>query len=199
MALSDVQYAVSFAIVTIALASCANDGDGSDPITLNEFDAGVGGCSQPIFPSDQPDLSPFVPPRFVTSSGETRRTIGPGQEILAEILVNAATRKVLAELSDATEPELVVATAEVDTPGNEAVAVSFLPPGSTRVSFYYMRVTLCGSDCDAREVVFDITELDRDNQEDTGINANYERTVVEKGDVVQVDSTCVRPNSVLIQ
>ena len=59
-------------------------------------------------------------------------------------------------------------------------------------------MTLCGFDCDEREVMFDITDYDPDMPM-TGINADYERTLSEKGDVVQVAQTCVRPNSVLIQ
>jgi hypothetical protein len=200
MTLRDVRYTVSLAILVVALMGCTNDGGGSGPpVGFNDFDAGTAGCSQPIFPAEQPDISPFAPPRFVTSSGETQRSISPGRELFAEITVNAATRKVLAKLSDGFEPDRVVATADVDTPGNETIPVSFFPPASTRVSFYYMRLTLCGSDCDEREVLFDITEPDPDNMFDTGINANYERTLIEDRDVVQVDQTCVRPNSVLIQ
>jgi len=199
MTLSNVRYAIALAVFTMALTSCATSDGGSGPTEFNEFDAGVSGCSQPIFPSEQPGLSLFEAPRFVTPSGETQRSIAPGSELLAEITVNAATRKVLAELSDGFEPERVIATAGVETPGNETISVSFFTPANALVGFYYIRLTLCGSDCDAVEVLFDITEPDPDNMFETGINAEYERTVIEEGDVLQVDATCVRVNSILIQ
>jgi hypothetical protein len=62
-----------------------------------------------------------------------------------------------------------------------------------------MRIILCGDDCNEREVLFDLVEPDLDNQTETGINVDYERTLIENGEVVRVDQTCVRPFSILIQ
>ena len=47
---------------------------------------------------------------------------------------------------------------------------------------FYMKITLCGSDCDELQVVFD---------KNPDINSNYERTVIEGGEVVHVDETCI--------
>jgi hypothetical protein len=155
------------------------------------------GCSQPSFPAEQPDISPITPPEFVTDTGETQRLVRPGTELLAEITVNGATRKVFVELSDAWAPEYVIHTETFDTPGNQTIPVSFFPGDDVRGRFY-LRLTLCGVDCEDREVLFDLIYPDPDVPA-TGINADYERTLIENGDLVQVDQTCVRPNSVLIQ
>jgi hypothetical protein len=45
-----------------------------------------------------------------------------------------------------------------------------------------MKITLCGVDCDEREVVFDANP---------DITLRYERTLIEDGEIVQVDRTCL--------
>ena len=45
-----------------------------------------------------------------------------------------------------------------------------------------MRITLCGFDCDEREVIFDMNP---------DVNSDYERTLIEDGEFVQVDRTCL--------
>ena len=186
--------------LSTVVAGC-NDGAGRPPpdvIIDLTGDAGVAGCTQPSFPGEQPDISPLTPPAFVTDTGEPQRLARPGQELLAEITVNGATRKVFVELSDAWAPEHVILSEELDTPGNQTIPVSFFSSENT-VSRFYMRLTLCGVDCDEREVVFDVIDYDPDMPAVTGVNGDYERTVIEEGDVVQVDETCIRTNSVLIQ
>jgi hypothetical protein len=148
-----------------------------------------GGCSQPSFPEDQPDISPFTPPVFVTETGEEQLAVRAGDELLAEITVNGTTRQILVELSSAWTPEQVILSQDPDTSGNETVPVTFLTNQDTRGRFY-MRLTLCGFDCDERVVIFDINP---------NVNSDYERTLIENGEVVRIDRTCVKPNSVLIQ
>jgi len=187
------------AFVSLLVAGC-NDSAGRPPpdvIIDLTGDAGVVGCSQPTFPDEQPDISPFAPPEFVTDTGEQQRQVRPGQELLAEVTVNRATRQVFVELSNAWAPEQVILTEHIDTPGDQTIPLIFFPGEDIRGRFY-MRLTLCGFDCDAREVAFDLIDPDPDIAM-TGINADYERTLIEDGSVVQVDQTCVRPNSVLIQ
>jgi hypothetical protein len=200
MTLNHVAQALTLiAFLSNVVAGC-NDGGGRPPpdvIIDLTGDAGVVGCSQPNFPNEQPDISPFTPPEFVTDTGEPQRLVSPGDELLAEITVNGATRQVFVELSNAWAPEQVLLTEHVDTPGNQTIPLTFFTDENTRGRFY-MRLTLCGSDCDEREVVFDIIDPDPDMPL-TGINADYERTLIEGRDVVQVDETCVKANSVLIQ
>ena len=200
MTLNDVRQTLTFiAFLSLALTGCSDSG-GRPPerVVIDNFgDAGVIGCSQPSFPAEQPDMSPFFPPEFVTDTGDEQRLIRPGQDLLAEVTVNDETRQIFVELKDVWSPQ-VIATQEVDTTGNQTVPLIFLTNRNIR-GRYYLRLTLCGSNCNEREVVFDIIEPDLDNQATTGVNADYERTVIENGEVVQVDETCVRPNSVLIQ
>ena len=186
-------------LITV-VAGCNDSAGRPSPDVIIDLtgDAGVVGCTQPSFPGEQPDISPLTPPAFVTDTGEPQRLARPGQELLAEITVNGATRKVFVELSDAWAPEHVILSEELDTPGNQTIPVSFFSSENT-VSRFYMRLTLCGVDCDEREVVFDVIDYDPDMPAVTGVNGDYERTVIEEGDVVQVDETCIRTNSVLIQ
>lgn len=197
MTLQRVRLALKFAILSMAFAGCGSDQGGSAG-DVGDVDAGAGDCSQPNFPSDQPDIAALTPPRFVTATGETQRVVAPGQEVRGEITVNAATRQVSVELRHSWFTDSVAATASLETSGNETISVSFFPSVDVRGRFY-MRLTLCGLDCDEREVLFDIIQPDPDNQFETGINANYERTLFENGDMIQADLTCVRPNSILIQ
>lgn len=195
------QTLTSIALLSLALAGCNESGGPPPPDNIINIDPDGGvliGCSQPSFPASEPDMFPFDPPRFVTEDGDEQPQIGPGDDLLAEVTVNGATRQVRVELTDTWTPERVIAVAEVDTPGNETIPLLFVTDRSTR-SFFFMRVILCGDNCNEREVVFDLIEPDLENQAVTGINADYERTVIEAGQVVRVDQTCVRPNSVLIQ
>jgi hypothetical protein len=182
----------------MVVAGC-NDSHGRPPpdvfIDLTG-DAGV--CVQPSFPAEQPDISPLTPPEFVTDTGETQREVRPGQVLLAEVTVNDATRRVIVELSNVRAPEQVLLTEDLETTGNRTIPVSFFP-GENTLGRFYMRITLCGVDCDEREVVFDLTDYDPDDAPESGINTGYERTLLEDGDVIRVDQTCVKPNSILIQ
>ena len=142
-------------------------------------------------------MSPLAPPEFVTEDGQEQRLVRPGQELLAEITVSGATRQIFVELSNAWSPQVILMQ-ELETPGNQTIPLTFLTDSDNRGRFY-MQITLCGEDCNEREVIFDIIEPDLDNTANTGINADYERTLIENGEVVRVDQTCVRPNTVLIQ
>jgi hypothetical protein len=198
MTLKHIRQALTLIAFTTALAGCkSSEIDNRPVVEFSNFDAGTIGCTQPSFPGEQPDISPLTPPEFVTDTGEQQRLVRPGQELLAEITVNGATRQVFVELSDVWAPEQVILTEDVDTPGNQTIPLSFFP-GEDVLGRFYMRLTLCGFDCDEREIVFDLIDYDPEMPQ-TGINADYERTVIEDRDVVQVDQTCVRPNSVLIQ
>ena len=185
--------------LTLVVAGCGGSEGRPPPDVLIDLtgDAGVMGCSQPSFPAEQPDISPFTPPEFVTETGEEQPLVRPGQDLLAEVTVNGATRQVFVELSNAWSPQ-VIATQELDTAGNQTIPVIF-PTDRGDLGRYYMRLTLCGSDCDEREVVFDIIDPDPDAPATTGVNGDYERTLIVNGEVVQVDETCIRTNSVLIQ
>jgi len=162
------------------------------------FDAGTVGCAQPTFPAEQPDLSVINPPRFLLTTSAAQQSsngqaqVQPGDPIEAEITVNGATRRVTVELANAWNSQQFIYTDEVETAGNETVSVLLFSDESVR-GWYYMRLTLCGFDCDEREVVFDILACS-DDPEVTGpcgINAPYERTLIEDGEIMRVDSTCV--------
>jgi len=200
MTLNHVTHAAAlFVFLSIVPAGCNESGGRPPPDVIIDLtgDAGVVGCSQPRFPDEQPDLSPLTPPEFVTDTGDEQRLVRPGQALLAEVTVNRATRKVLVELSDAWEPGRVILSQQVETPGDQTIPLTFFSTLNTFGRFY-MRLTLCGFDCDDQAVVFDIIDYDPEMPQ-TGINADYERTLIENGDVVQTDQTCVRVNSVLIQ
>ncbi|MBW2222910.1 MAG: hypothetical protein JRF54_01610 [Deltaproteobacteria bacterium] len=188
------------ALLSLVLTGCQESGGRPPPeVIIDNFgDAGIIGCSQPIFPDAEPDMSPLFPPEFVTEDGEQQRQIRPGDDLLAEVTVNGATRQVRVELTDTWTPERVIQVVEVDTGGNETIPLLFVTDRNAR-SFFFMRVILCGDDCNEREVLFDLVEPDLDNQTETGINVDYERTLIENGEVVRVDQTCVRPFSILIQ
>ncbi len=187
------------AFLTLVVAGCSDSGGRPPPDVIIDLtgDAGIGGCSRPLFPEEQPDMSPFLPPEFVMETGEEQRLVRPGEELLAEVTVNGATRQIFVELSNAWSPQVIL-TEQVDTPGNQTVPLIFLT-NQGNLGRFYMQLTLCGFDCDERQVVFDIIDYDPDDPTMTGINGDYERTVIEDGEVVRVDESCVRTNSVLIQ
>lgn len=185
--------------LTLATTACSSSEGAQPPVVVIDLtgDAGVGqGCSQPSFAADQPDLFAQAPPAFVTETGEPQRLVRPGQELLAVIPVNSATRQVVVEVSDAYSRRVILRE-ELDTPGNQSIPVIFFTDPTHRGRFY-MRVTLCAFDCDERQVIFDITDYDADVLT-SGHNGNYERTLTENGEIVQVDLTCVKPNTVAIQ
>jgi hypothetical protein len=202
MALSTLRCALALSCVyvfSLSLSSCTNGGEQPPGNVINVgFDGGTVGCSQPAFPAEQPDLSVLNPPRFLlTTSAAQQSTAGqaqvdPGDPIEAEVAVNGATRRVTVELANAWAEENYIYTDEVETAGNETVSLLLFSDESVR-GRYYMRLTLCGFDCDEREVVFDLHPC-TDDPEVTGpcgINAPYERTLIEDGEIVRVDSTCV--------
>jgi|GEM_PF-3516974 len=188
-----------FTLLAFVASACGGTSQPDLPVNVIDLtDGGVGvGCSQPAFPAAEPDLFPLDPPEFVDDSGAIEELVRPGQELRAEIPVSAETRQITVELSNAWADE-IIAQQVLDTTGNELVPVAFVTP-QQKIGRYYMRISLCGTDCAEREVVFDIIPPDALNPAETGINGNFERTVIENGEVVRVDQTCVRPNSVLIQ
>jgi hypothetical protein len=146
------------------------------------------GCIQPNFPDDQPDLSALNPPKFLLTTSSAQNSTGgqaevnPGDPIEADVTVNAATRRIQVELVGASPiAGIVIYTDEVETPGNQTVPLLLFSDELTRGRFY-MKLTLCGFDCDDQQVIFD-TNPD--------INSPYERTVIEERRVVQVDRTCI--------
>jgi len=202
--------------VSLSLSSCSGSSAEQGPETVINvgFDGGTVGCSQPTFPPEQPDLSPLKPPRFLlTTSAAQQSTAGqaqvdPGDPIEAEITVNGATRRVTVQLANASAEAQYIYTDEVETSGDETLSLLLFSDASVR-GRYYMRLTLCGFDCDERAVVFDTHPCSDDPNvvELCGTNVPYDRTVIENGEIVQVDNTCVdlkpRPNvgsgTVLIQ
>lgn len=189
-------------LVTLALplAACGSDAGRPPPDNVINigFDDETLGCSQPSFPSDQPDLSVLNPPIFLlTNTRSQQSTVGqaqvsPGEAIQAEIWVNGATRQLKVELANAWASDYVIETAEEQTSGNQAVPVA-LSSDDTVVGRYYLKLTLCGLDCDERQVVFDLHPCvgDPETREPCGVNAPYDRTLIEDGDIVQVDGTCI--------
>ena len=91
----------------------------------------------------------------------------------------------MVELKDVWFDGAPVATAEIDTPGNQKLEVLFFTDRNERFGRYYMKITLCGLDCDDEEVVFDINP---------DINSPYERTVFEDGEPVPSRSTAPASN-----
>jgi hypothetical protein len=172
----------SCAALSLALGGCDSSEGQQPPIVIDPTDdAGVQGCSQPFFPDDQPDLSLLQPPRFITDAPNGQAVVDPGDSVDAEITVNGATRQVFVELRDAWRPQVIIYSTEVGTPGNETIPL-LLFSQPQNVGRFYMKIVLCGLDCDEREVIFDINP---------DVNSNYERTSIEDGEVVRVDRTCI--------
>lgn len=177
-------------LIPLALALCATavackDGGAADDrpvIVINPGDAGTVGCIQPNFPAEEPDLSPLTPPRFLTENSNGQAQIDPGGMVEAEITVDAETRFALVELVDSGTLSGVITSDEVSTSGNQTLDLVFFTEQNQRFGRYYMRISLCGFDCNERTVVFDLNP---------DVNAPYERTVIENGEVVSVETTCV--------
>lgn len=188
-------------MLSLLLASCDESGGGPRlPVNVIDLtDGGTGtGCLQPSFPSDQPDVSFLSPPRFLLTSAQAlQSTTGqaladPGDPIEAEITVNGPTRKVKVELTDAWEPRRVLDVVDLETVGNETINPPLFSDPTSR-GRYFMRLTLCGADCQDRSVVFDLVECPDQTvvTEACGVNAPYERSVFENGMLVQKDGTCI--------
>jgi len=173
---------LTFCALSLALTACQSPEGEQLPVNVINItgDAGFVGCIQPSFPPEQPSLSPIGSPFFVTDADNRQATADPGDDIEARIAVNGATRYARVELKDSSANIPPAATVELDTPGNERLEV-FFAEGTTRIGRYYLRITLCGLDCDEREVVFDMNP---------DVNSDYERTLIENGEVAQVDRTC---------
>jgi hypothetical protein len=167
----------------LSLTACKDAGSAPLPIEVINIggDGGAAGCIEPSFPAEQPNLFALAPPRFPTDRPNGQAEVDPGDPIDAEIPVNAATRQVFVELRDGFSPDILIFRAEASTPGNDLVEL-VLTPQTQRRGRYYMKITLCGLDCSEREVVFDVNP---------DINSDYERTLIEDGEVVQVNQTCV--------
>jgi hypothetical protein len=184
MTLNLVPHPLSLLTLLAVITACGSEAAREEPdIEINLIPDGgtVMGCVQPGFPADQPDLFVRPPPRFPSDSPNGQAQVDPGDPIDAEIPVNAATRQVFVELRDGFEPDVLIYAGETNTAGNEAVAMVLLPQTQRRGRFY-MKITLCGVDCNEREVVFDVNP---------DINSDYERTLIEDGEIVRVDQTCV--------
>jgi hypothetical protein len=182
------------------LAGCQGDEGRPPPENVINigFDGGTIGCSQPRFPAEQPDLSVLAPPIFLLTNTRSQQSsvgqaiVRPEEAIEAEVWVNGATRQLKVELANAWAPASVVYTTEAQTSGNEAVPVVLFTEPTTR-GRYFMKLTLCGVDCEEREVVFDLHPCpdDPESAEPCGVNAPYDRTLIEDGEIVQRDGTCI--------
>jgi hypothetical protein len=180
---NDARHFFTLLMLLLVVTGCGSGGGQQGPVEVINInsDGGVMGCVQPSFPADQPDLFALAPPRFLTDRPNGQAEVDPGDPIDAEIPVNSATRQVFVDLRDGFEPDVLIYSTEVDTPGNEAILL-VLSPQTQRRGRYYMKITLCGLDCSEREVVFDVNP---------DINSTYERTLIEDGEIVRVDRTCV--------
>ncbi|MEM7137649.1 MAG: hypothetical protein AAF500_13790 [Myxococcota bacterium] len=203
MLLGLVRSVAFFCSFCLLLAACGGDSGTTGPVQVinigGDDGASDGNCVQPGFPADQPDLSAISPPQFLLTTSQAQQStsgqalVQPGQMIEATIPVNAATRRIRMELEDAWTPGAIIHTEEFETPGNEFVDVAFVPSVANR-GRYYMRLTLCGFDCNEREVLFDLIDCDplaTGGAPPCGINAPYERSLFEGGELVQVDATCI--------
>ena len=178
------------AVLATFVAGCKDGGGEQLPVNvINLLDGGAGsGCIQSTFPPEEPDLDPFSPPRFLLTTVAAQQStagqaiVDPGDPAEAEITVNGETRQVLVELKNVWNDLPAIASQRIDTPGNETLDVILFTQPELNPSRFYMQITLCGFDCDERQIVYDKV---------ADINDNYQRTVIEDGDVVRVDSTCV--------
>ena len=176
----------SLALLGLALPACSSGGGGDDrPVVVMNVgggDASFQGCIQPSFPADQPDLSAISPPEFATENTNGQLVAQPGTPLEAQITVNRATRYALIELQQAWSEAAPAVATELQTSGGERLDFTLFSPPDQRFGRYYMKITLCGFDCDEQMVVFDVNP---------DVNSPYGRTVIEEGEVVQEDATCV--------
>lgn len=174
----------SIALMILPLTACgSSEAAAPAPDVVFDFtdDTIARGCVQPGFPEEQPDLFALDPPRFITDAPNGQAAVRPGVAIDARIPVNGATRQVLVELRDVWTPDVMVYATEEETAGNLSVPV-ILFSQPQNLGRFYMKITLCGLDCDERQVIFDVNP---------DHNTPYERTLVEDGEVIRVDKTCV--------
>jgi len=161
-------------------------GGGGGNITL---DAGQGGvCISVGPPAEQPDL--ISGPTFALDQ------IRPGNPIEGDIVVDGETRTVTVEAANywkLDEPPVGLET--VQTGGNQTLPFSF-PTGPGTLGRFFFRITLCAADCDARRVVFTVVE-NPDNPNTR--NDTYQRIVFEGDTEVSSQSTCLEPDSIVVQ
>lgn len=185
--------------VALPVASCGDDGSGEQlPVNIIDFTDGddPGACIQPNFPADQPDLPLFTPPRFLlTTSRAQQSTTGqaqvrPGDPVIAEVAVNGPTRQVFVELADVWDPRFVVASGSQTTSGNETLR--FEIPEVMGRGRYYLKIKLCGDDCNDMQVLFETQPcVDGLEDKDCAHNVPYLRTVVRDGLAEEPDPTCL--------
>ena len=195
-----VRYTLTFAFLAVSLIACNEGAAVERPpvVVIDNFDGGMfGGCVQPTFPENQPDLYVLSPPRFMLTNAISQNSstgqaqVDPGETIEAEVAVNAATRGVRIEVVDAWTPGRLIYAEDFQTPGFEVIRPVFASSQSTRGRFY-MRVTLCTEDCRDTQIVYDILDCAPGQQAGCGINEPYERTLLKDGEVVQTDATCIQ-------
>lgn len=189
----------ALALFSVVLTACGSPNSGSDlPEVVFDFtdpDNNNNACVQPAFPSAEPDLIVFAPPRFLLTTSQAQQStsgqaiVRPGELIEAEITVNEATRRVIMELTDAWSP-LVIHREELTTVGGRTEVLNFFPDNQNR-GRYYMKLTLCADDCDDERVVFDIFECPDQPTEPCGTDAFYRRTVFTGVEAIREDATCV--------
>ena len=209
MLLSDVRYALTVLIFCPLVFAC-NDSGGSSSrpvVVFDNFDGGTDGtgCSQPLFPGEQPQLSIFPRPQFLLSNTASQNNtsgqaqVDPGELIEAEITVNAATEQLRIELADVWNSRRVVYQEDMQLSGSaETLELAIFPPSATPRGRYFMRLTLCNDDCRDLQVVYDVVQCEGTSTENCAHNEPYERTLFEDGEIIQVDPTCIeldsRPN-----
>jgi hypothetical protein len=96
----------------------------------------------------------------------------------------------LVELTSVWPRSAPIATAELETNGNETLDFIVLPAGAPRWRFY-MRLTLCGADCCEQQIVFETQSCVDLPDSECGSSVAYVRSVIDNGEVVQTDPTYV--------
>jgi hypothetical protein len=191
-------------LLALSTAACGDSGSEDQlPVNIIDFtdDDGLESCIQPNFPEEEPDLSLFVPPRFLLTTSQAQQStsgqalVRPGDPVMAEITVNAATRQVFVELADVWDSRRVIATESLTTGGNETVALTMVPSSAAR-GRYYMKIALCGDDCRDREVVFETQPCDDEIPDaECAHNVPYLRTVFLDALAEKTDPTCIELGS----
>ena len=166
--------------------SSSTDGGGGGNIVL---DAGPGDVCVSVRPLPED-------PNLISGPAFSANQINPGSPIEGDIVVDGETRTATVEATNFWELDLPPLGSEtVKTGGNETLSFSFPTGSSTRGRFFF-RVTLCASDCNARRVVFTLVE-DPDNPNVR--NDPYQRIVFEGDTEVDSESTCLEPDSIVVQ
>jgi len=203
MQLNDTRFSFALLAILASLGAAAAACGGSDEEGTGNFGGwggagGTVGCVQPRFPADQPDLNVLARPLFLLNTSLAQQSqsgqaqVRPGGLVEAEVTVNDATREVRVEVANVMKPSegdrQIIWDHTYATAGDETIAVDFDSPDNVRGRFY-MRLTLCARDCNEQKVVFDINP---------NADSPYERTVIERGQEIRVDKTCIilksRPN-----